>query len=163
MLLVCCRYCPLCKNDATEVVQAGEKLKESKKKSKMASAKSTSNRDWGKVRGDLPLCDDKEVDSLIIRRQVTHICVSKLTIIGADNGLSPSRHQAIIRTNAGILLICTLGTNFSGILSKIHGFSFKKMHFKRLSAKSQPFCLGFNVLTTLHVLNCIQKNWYWLR
>ena len=30
-----------------------------------------------------------------------HICVSKLTIIGSDNGLSPGRHQAIIWTNAG--------------------------------------------------------------
>ena len=28
-----------------------------------------------------------------------------LTIIRSDNGLSPSRHQAIIWTNAGILLI----------------------------------------------------------
>ena len=37
--------------------------------------------------------------------QVTHICVNKLNIIGSDNGLSPGRRQAIIRTNAGILLI----------------------------------------------------------
>ena len=39
---------------------------------------------------------------------MTHICVNKLTTIGSDNGLSPGRRQAIIRTNAGILLICTL-------------------------------------------------------
>ena len=32
--------------------------------------------------------------------RVTHICVSDLTIIGSDNGLSPGRRQAIIRTNA---------------------------------------------------------------
>ena len=38
----------------------------------------------------------------------THICVSELTSIGSDNGLSPGRHQAIIRTNAGILLKKTL-------------------------------------------------------
>ena len=37
--------------------------------------------------------------------RVTHICVSNLTIIGADNGLSPCQRQAIIWTNAGILLI----------------------------------------------------------
>ena len=43
------RFCPECKNDTSEVVRAGEKLKDSKKKSKMASATSTSNRDWGKV------------------------------------------------------------------------------------------------------------------
>ncbi|XP_063777449.1 E3 ubiquitin-protein ligase UHRF1-like [Pseudophryne corroboree] len=41
-------YCPDCRNDSTEVVLAGEKLKESKKKSKMASASSSSQRDWGK-------------------------------------------------------------------------------------------------------------------
>ena len=28
--------------------------------------------------------------------RVTHICISKLTIIGSDNGLSPGRRQAII-------------------------------------------------------------------
>ena len=52
--------------------------------------------------------------------RVTHICVSKLTIHGSDNGLSPGRRQAIIWTNAGILLIRTLGTNVSEILCKIH-------------------------------------------
>uniref|UniRef100_A0A8C5LWM4 E3 ubiquitin-protein ligase UHRF n=1 Tax=Leptobrachium leishanense TaxID=445787 RepID=A0A8C5LWM4_9ANUR len=41
-------YCPDCRIDASEVVLAGEKLKESKKKSKMASASSSSQRDWGK-------------------------------------------------------------------------------------------------------------------
>ena len=78
--------------------------------------------------------------------RVTHICVSKLTIIGSDNDLSPGRRQAIIWTNAGILLIGTLGTNFSEILSEIHTFSFKEMHFKTSSAKWRPFCLGLNVL-----------------
>ena len=37
-----------------------------------------------------------------------YICVSKLTIISSDNGLSSGRHQAIIWTNAGILLIRNL-------------------------------------------------------
>ena len=79
--------------------------------------------------------------------RVTHICVGKLTIIGSDNGLSPGRRQAIIRTNAGILLIGTLGTNFSEILSEPHTFSFKKMHLKMSSGRWRPFCLGLNVLT----------------
>ena len=48
--------------------------------------------------------------------RMTYICVSKQTIIGSDNGLSPGRRQAIIWTNAGILLMGTLGTNFSEIL-----------------------------------------------
>ena len=42
--------------------------------------------------------------------QVMHICISKLTIIGSDNGLSPGQRQAIIWTYAGILSIRTLGT-----------------------------------------------------
>ena len=78
--------------------------------------------------------------------RVTHICVNKLTIIGSDNGLSPGRRQAIIWTNAGILFIWTLGTNFSEILIAIHAFSFKKMHLKMSSVKWPPFCLGLNVL-----------------
>ena len=41
--------------------------------------------------------------------RVTHICVNKLTIIGSDNGLAPGRHQTIIWTNDGILLIGPLG------------------------------------------------------
>ena len=77
---------------------------------------------------------------------VTHICVGNLTIIGSDNGLSPGRHQAIIWTNAGIVLIRPMGTNFSEISIKIHIFSFKKMHLKMSSGKWRPFCLGLNVL-----------------
>ena len=79
-----------------------------------------------------------------------HICDSKLTIIGSDDGLLPSRHQAIIWTNARILLIQPLGTNFSEILIKIHKFWFKKMHLKMLSAKCHPFCPGLNVLKESH-------------
>ena len=52
--------------------------------------------------------------------RVTHIYVSDLTIIGSDNGLSPGRRQAIIWTNAGILLIGPLGTTFSDILIEIY-------------------------------------------
>ena len=78
--------------------------------------------------------------------RVTHICVIKLTIFGSDNGLSPGRRQAIICTNARILLIRTLGTNFSEILSEILTFSFTKMRLKVSSAKCRPFCLGLNVL-----------------
>ena len=78
--------------------------------------------------------------------RVTHICVGNLTIIGSDNGLSPGRRQAIIWTNAGILLIRTLEANFSEILGEIHSFSFKKMYFKMSSAKGRLFTLGLNEL-----------------
>ena len=87
---------------------------------------------------------------------MTHLCVSKLTSIASDNGLSPGRRQAIIRNNAGILLIGPLGINFSEIdrLIEILTFSSKKMHFKVSSAKRRPFCPGLNVL--YHRGHCIQ-------
>ena len=78
--------------------------------------------------------------------RVTHICVGNLTIIGSDNGLSPGRRQAIIRTNPGILLIGPLGTKFCEILAEIITFSFKKMYLKVSSAKWRPFCIGLDVL-----------------
>ena len=78
--------------------------------------------------------------------RVMHICVVNLIIIGSDNGLSPERRQAIIWTNAGIVSIEPLGTNFSEILIGIKIFSFKKMRLKMSSGKWRPFRLGLNVL-----------------
>ena len=75
-----------------------------------------------------------------------HISIGKLTIIGSDNGLLPGWRQAIIWTNAGILFIGPLGTNFSEILINIYTFSFKKMHLKISSGKCRPFSLTLNVL-----------------
>ena len=71
--------------------------------------------------------------------RVTHICVGQLIIICSDNGLSPRRHQAIIWTNAGILLIRPSEQNFSQILFRNQIFSFKKMHLKMSSAKWRSF------------------------
>ena len=88
--------------------------------------------------------------------RVTHICVSRLTITGSDNGLSPGRRQAIIWTNAGILLIGPLGTNFSENLIEILTFSCTKMQLKVSSAKWRPFCLGLNVLNTV-----LQIRWHY--
>ena len=83
---------------------------------------------------------------------MTHICVGKLTITGSENGLSPGRRQAIIWTNAGILLIRHRGTNFSDIVIAIQTVSFMKMHLNVSSAKWRPFCFGLNVL--------IKKLWF---
>ena len=54
--------------------------------------------------------------------RVMHICIGKLTIIDSDNGLSPGRHQAMIWTSAGILLIGPLGTNFREIVIEMQTF-----------------------------------------
>ena len=70
--------------------------------------------------------------------RVMHICVTKLTIIGFDNGLSPGRCQANIWTNDGKLLIGPWGT-----------FEVTKMHLKVSFAKWRPFCVS------LSRMNCI--------
>ena len=68
------------------------------------------------------------------------------TVIGSDNGASPGRRRAIIWTNAGLLLIGPLRTNFSEILFEMHTFLFKTMHLNLSSEKWKPFCLGLSVL-----------------
>ena len=60
---------------------------------------------------------------------------------------SPGRRQAVIWTNSGILLIGTLGTNFSEIVSEIHTFSCMKMRLKNVVCEmeailSQPPCVN---------------------
>ena len=66
--------------------------------------------------------------------------------------MSPGWHQAIIWTNAGILLIRPLGTNFSEILIEIYSFSFKEMDSKMLSGKCRPFCLSLYVIINLRTI-----------
>ena len=62
---------------------------------------------------------------------LTHICLSKLTTIGSDNGLLPGWCQA---------------TNLSEIIIENYKFSFKRMHLKMPSGKWWSFCLVINVL-----------------
>ena len=90
--------------------------------------------------------ESKVFHKFLYGTQITCARVDKLTIIGSDNGLSPRRPQAIIWTNAGILLFGPLGTNFGEILIGIQTVSFKKMLLKISSAKRHQFCLGLNVL-----------------
>ena len=78
--------------------------------------------------------------------RVTHIYVGNLTIIRPVNGLSPDRCQAVVWTNAGILLVGPWGTTFSEILIGIHTLTLKTIHFKMSSAKWHPFSLCLNVL-----------------
>ena len=94
----------------------------------------------------------------LTHRGRTHISISKINITGSDNGLSPGRRQAIVWTNAGILLIGPLGTNFSEILIEIYTFLFKKMQLKMSSAKWRPFCLS---LTVLMVRDCSMAMPHW--
>ena len=95
------------------------------------------------------------------RGRVTHVCVSKLTIVGSDNGLSPGRRQAIIWTNDEILLIRTFRTHFSEIVSEIYTSSLNKMHFKMSSGKWRPSCLSLNVLNNNWDYGITQVVWLW--
>ena len=68
---------------------------------------------------------------------MAHICARKLTTIDSDNGVSPDRHQAIIWTNAGMLLIGPLEKNFSEISMEIQDV-FGNVVRKLAAILSQP-------------------------
>ena len=94
--------------------------------------------------------------------QLTHICVSNLTIIGSDNDLSPGCRQASNWTNAWILLVGRLGTNFSEILIQLLAFSFKNMRLKVSTATWRLFCLGINVLKDRdYHLPFLHQHWFY--
>ena len=91
--------------------------------------------------------------------KVIYLCVSKLTIIGSDNGLLPGQCQSVIWTNAGILLIRTLGTHFIEILSKIHIFFIKENAFQNVVCEMvadlfRPQCVKLPRKLTLLLIVC---------
>ena len=102
--------------------------------------------------------------------QVRYICVGNLTTVGSDNGLSPGRRQAIFWTNVVILLIGTLGRNFSEISIQIHTLSLKNnayenIVFKMAAILSRPQCVKLVVRIRCHCLGLghevmIHISWY---
>ena len=77
---------------------------------------------------------------------MTHICISKLTIIGSDNGLAPGRRQAFIWTNAGILLIGPLAPKFNEISNQnsyiwVQENPFENAVWKMTAIFSRPPCV----------------------
>ena len=90
--------------------------------------------------------------------RVTHIYVGILTIVGSDNGLSPSRHQFIIWTNAGILLIGPLETNFSDFFYQhpyifIQENVFENVTWKMEAILLRPQCVKENPLKYKNIHN----------
>ena len=67
-------------------------------------------------------------------------------MVGSDNDFLHVQRQAIIWTNAGLLLIGPVRTYFNEILFEIQQFSFNKMTLKMTSAKWRPFCSDLSVL-----------------
>ena len=98
--------------------------------------------------------------------RVTHICVSKLTIIGSDKGLSPRRCQAIIWTNGGLSLIGPLGTKPSEILTFIQENAFERVVCELAAILSRPQCVNVSAvlvqlpLTNLHYSGGIEDVWF---
>ena len=74
--------------------------------------------------------------------RVTHICVSKITIIGSYNGLSPGRHQAIIWTSVGILLI---GPSKTKLHPNLYIFIQENGVWKMVAILSRPQCVNCNL------------------
>ena len=76
------------------------------------------------------------------------------TVIGSDNGLSTGRRHAIIWSNAGILLIVPLETNFYEFFIEIHTFSFKEIHWK---------IVVWKMASILFRPQCVNERWsLWL-
>ena len=92
--------------------------------------------------------------------------------------MSPGRRQAMIWTNAGILLTGPLGTNFNEILIEIYKFSFTKILFQNVVWKivtllSRPQCMRYHLenhtgfplywwmfIESVSTLGCKQNHWY---
>ena len=86
---------------------------------------------------------------------MTHACVSKLTIIDSDSGLSSGWRQAIIGTNAELLLIGPLGTHFNQIFNRnTYTFILKKSIWKCRLENSGHF-----VNVNKYNLNIKAKQW----
>ena len=71
---------------------------------------------------------------------MTHIYLGNMIINFSDNGLSPSRRQAIIWTSAGILLFEHLETNFRGI-DFIRENAFGNVAWKMATILFRPQCV----------------------
>ena len=86
-----------------------------------------------------------------LRIPTTHICVSKLNIIASDNGLSSCRCQSIIWTNARILFIEPLETNFIEILNQNSFIFIPANAFEAVAGKCRPSFLSLSVLKAVKV------------
>ena len=78
---------------------------------------------------------------------MTHICVSSQIFIGSDNSFSPGRRQAIIWPNAELLLIRTLGTNFSEMFNRNSNIFIQENVFENVVCEMSSICLGLDVIT----------------
>ena len=85
--------------------------------------------------------------------RVTHICVGNLTIIGSDNGLAPGRRQAIIGTNAGIVLTGPLRTKLQG------NFNQNSYNFIQENVPENAVCKMAAILSRSQCVDELNHNW----
>ena len=76
---------------------------------------------------------------------VKHICISKLTIIGSDNGLLPGRHQAIIWTNTGILLSGKENA-FENVIYEMEASSSRPQCVHLFGCEARIFCTKYSMI-----------------
>ena len=91
--------------------------------------------------GAMATADLEWADLLISPQGRIYASVNQVSI-GSDNGVSPIWRQAIIRTNARLLSIGPLGTNFNEILSKYKTFLSRKCTWKYRLWNGAHFVLG---------------------
>ena len=94
--------------------------------------------------------------------QVTHICVGKLTIIGSSNSLSPGQRQAIIWTNAAMLLTGPLETNLSEVSIGssnifIQTNAFENVVREMASIFTRPQCVNLSQLNSTQEVTIVIK------
>ena len=83
--------------------------------------------------------------------RVTHKCVSKLTIMGPDNGLSPGRHHHL--NQCWNIVNSTLGNKLQWNLNRNSNNFIQENAFESVVWKWRPFCLGPNELMPISVTN----------
>ena len=96
---------------------------------------------------------------------MTHICVSKLTITGSDNGLLPGGRQAIIWTNAGILLIRNLRNKLQWNLKQnscifIQENAFENVVCEMASILFRPQCV--NLWDFMRYMDTVQEHYQFI-
>ena len=70
---------------------------------------------------------------------MTHICVSKLTIIGSDNGLSPDRRQAII-SKCGIIVNWTFRNKLQWNFNRNSSIFIQENAFESVVCETVSMC-----------------------
>ena len=85
--------------------------------------------------------------ALIHWGRVTHMCVSELTIIGSDNGLSPGRRQAIIWTREWWNIVnWTLRNKLQWNFIRNSNIFIQQNALENVVCEMASICLGLNVL-----------------